>query len=115
MHKKIEAKTFIEKLKSSKKLKKQFSLEISKIMEEKNLTYFYFASPPDEKPFLKEISSGITDKKFIGDNLLVDFLKKEFHNCKISWTILMILSRWLRWSCPISQICLSIRVLAHGG
>ena len=50
-------------------------------MEEKNLTHFYFASPPDEKPFLKEISSGMTDKKFIGDNMLVDFLEKEFQNC----------------------------------
>jgi len=81
MPKKLEAKTMIENLKSSEKLKKKFSLEISKIMNEKNLTYFYFASPPDEKKFLKEISSEISEKNFIDDNLLVNFLKNEFQNC----------------------------------
>ncbi|CBY08169.1 unnamed protein product [Oikopleura dioica] len=81
MHKKEEAKTMIENLKSSKKQMKNFSLEISKIMDEKNMTYFYFASPPDEKTFLKEIALGVSYKKFIDDNLLAEFLKKEFQNC----------------------------------
>ena len=79
--KKIAAQKIITEMRISSQKRKNFADEIMKIMDDLDLESFYFASPPDEKPFLFEIALRMDRKRFVPDFALTDFLEKEFKNC----------------------------------
>ena len=78
--KKKEAMSLIRKIKDSEEGTRNLAVELSKIMERRNLTAVYFASPPDEKPFLKKLADKMPGRREIESKMLEDFLGREFGN-----------------------------------
>ena len=78
--KKREAMALIKEIKETTFALESFALELSSLIEEKNISYVYFACPPGEKEFLKSVSDKMVNLKIIDDNKLADFLKLQFKN-----------------------------------
>ena len=78
--KKFEAMALIKELKEKALGVDSFALELSSLIEEKNISYVYFACPPGEKEFMKSVSDKMEQLKIIDDNKLADFLKLQFKN-----------------------------------
>ena len=78
--KKFEAMELIKKLKENALSVQTFALELSSLIEEKNISHVYLACPPGEKEFMKSVSDKLAKVKIIDDNKLADFLKLQFKN-----------------------------------